>query len=160
MMLAMNDLTWFTQKKKCNFHRFLLREAIFIRLCQSNDILQHNRTILWMRRGILILTFYICNSTTHLIAILRFRKKTKKLCHASFCYKTNRVYICICVGGILWIQGHSKNGPASMAFFGWKFLQIVLTKVCKNFQPDTPVYISSKKAFIIFFMKWEEGAIT
>ena len=91
--------------------------------------LQHNMTILWMRRGILILTCYICNST-HLIAILRFRKKQKQKKNAP-CLVLQQNKSCVCVGGILWIQGQSKNGPAMVFFFGWKFCKLFSRKFAK-----------------------------
>ena len=56
---------------------------------------------------------------------------------------------CVCVGGILWIQGQSKNGPAMVFFLGGNFANCSHESLQK-FQPDTPVYISSKKAFYIF----------
>ena len=108
-----------------------------------------------MRRGILILTCYICNST-HLIAILRFRKKQKKKIVPCLVLLQNKS--CVCVGGILWIQGQSKNGPA-MVFFWVEILQIVLTKVCKNFNQIRQFTFRQRRPFI-FFMKWEEVAIT
>ena len=87
----------------------------------------------------LYLQFYTpnCNFT--------ISQKTKKIVP---CLGLLQNKSCVCVGGILWIQGHTKNGPA-MVFLGGNFANCSHESLQK-FQPDTPVYISSKKAFYIF----------
>ena len=97
----------------------------------------------------LYLQFYTpnCNFT--------ISQKTKKIVP---CLGLLQNKSCVCVGGILWIQGQSKNGPA-MVFFWVEILQIVLTKVCKNFNQIRQFTFRQRRPFI-FFMKWEEVAIT